>query len=182
MRHFTSLLMIAALLSVSSLPMLPQTPVCHAAEANAECSTCHTDDAIDPHAKHEEVAHMMHGKQGMEIHHQSSEHQPMQHEKSVHDHGDMNHQMESDDHQMHQQPDSMHQHKSALSTAEKECRIECGCGCNSSVDGFPQALSPHIIPVIHFETGEQITRIEPEAFPALQSTINAVPPPPPKHS
>jgi len=182
MRRITSLLMIAALLSVSSLPMLPLTSVCHAAESNAECGSCHTDDAIGSHAKHEEHAHLMHGKSDMEMHHQSSEHQTMQHEKDSHDHGNMNQHKESDDHQMHQQPDSQHQHKATLSVAEKECRIECGCGCNQSVDGFPQVLSPHLISAINFEADDQIVRIEPETFPALQSTVKAVPPPPPKRS
>jgi hypothetical protein len=182
MRRITSLLMIAALLSVSSLPMLPQAAVCHAAENNAECDTCHSDEAIGLQAKHEEHAHLIHGKSDMEMHHNSDEHQTMQHEKNAHDHGNMNQHKESDDHQMHKQPDSLHKHKAALSASEQACRIECGCGCNRSVDGFPQVLSPHLIPVINFETVEQIVRIEPELFPTLYSLTEAIPPPPPKRS
>ena len=182
MRRTTSLLMIAALLSVSSLPMLPQTPVCHAAESNAECDTCHADEAIELHTKHEEHAHLTDGKSGMEMHRNSDEHQAIQHEQNSHDHGNMNHHKGSDDHQIHQQSDSLHKNKVALSATEKECRIECGCGCNRSVDGFPQVLSPHLISTINFETGEQIVRIDPELFPPLSSSTEAIPPPPPKHS
>lgn len=182
MRRITSLLMVAALLSVSSLPMLPQTPLCHAAESNAECDTCHADETVERNTRHEEHAHLIHEKSGMEMRHNSDEHQAIQHDKNSHDHGNMNHHKESGDHQMHQQPDSLHKNRVALSTVEKECRIECGCGCNRSVDGFPQALSPHLIPTINFETGEQIVRIDSELFPPLSSLIEAIPPPPPKHS
>jgi hypothetical protein len=182
MRRTTSLLMIAALLSVSSLPMLPQTPVCHAAESNAECDTCHADEAIELHTKHEEHAHLTDEKSGMEMHRNSDEHQTMQHEQNSHDHGNMNHHEGSDDHQMHQQSDSLHKNRVALSAAEQACRIECGCGCNRSVDGFPQVLSPHLISTINFKTGEQIVRIDPELFPVLSSWTEAIPPPPPKHS
>lgn len=182
MRRITSLLIIAALLSVSGLPMLPQTPVCHAAESNAECNTCHADEAIELHTKYEEHAHLMHKKSGMEMHHNSDRHQAVQHETNSHDHGNMNHHKESGDHQMHQQSDSLHKGRVALSAAEKECRIECGCGCNRSVDGFPQVLSPHLIPTINFKPGEQIVRVNPELFPPLSSLTEAIPPPPPKHS
>ncbi len=182
MHRITSLLMIAALLSVSSLPMLPQTPVCHAAESNAECDTCHADETIEDHTRHEELAHLIHGKSGLEMHHKSGNHRTIEHEKNSHDHGNIKHHEGSDDHQMHQPSDSLHKNRVTLSAAEQACRIECGCGCNRSVDGFPQVLSPHLIPTINFETGEQIVRIDPELFPALPSLTEAIPPPPPKHS
>jgi len=180
MRRFTSLLMIAALLSVSSLPMLPQTPACHAAEANAACDTCHPQENMNTTA-HDMHAHMMHGS-GMEMqqsmdHNNHGDHDAMmRHDSPKHSDHDQNHH----DHQNIEQPKEMHKHQKQLSAVEKECRIECGCGCNRSVDGFPQVLSPHIVPVINFETVEQVARIEPESFPALQSFIEAVPPPPPK--
>ncbi|MCF7822039.1 MAG: hypothetical protein K9M17_06315 [Mariprofundaceae bacterium] len=182
MRRITSLLMIAALLSVSSLPMLPQTPVCHAAESNAENDTCHADETIELCSKHEELAHLTHGKSDMEMHHNSDGHQAIEHDKNSHDHGNMNQQKEPDDHQIHQQPDSLHKHEATLSVAEQSCRIECGCGCNQGVDGFPQALSPHLTSAINFKTDEQVVRIEPEIVPALRSIEKAIPPRPPKHA
>jgi len=183
MRRITSLIMIAALLSVTSLPLLPQAKICHAAEHNADCGTCHTDPGVA--GSSEELAHAMHAP-GMASEH--SEHKMQQgHQHGSHD-GNMHHENsgQSQDHrQMHQhrdieQPEMMHKHRKQLTSAEKECRIECGCGCNRSVDGFPHLLAPHLATVIKFENGERIVRSEPEYFPAPQSLTLSNPPPPPK--
>ncbi|MDT8376554.1 MAG: hypothetical protein RQ867_07410 [Mariprofundaceae bacterium] len=182
MRRIISLLMVTALLTVSSLPALTQVPVCHAAESNAKYDICHADGAIECHAGYEEHAHLIHGKTGMQMHHSNGEQQPKQHEKNGHDHGDVNHHKKSDDRQTDPQPDSLHKHKTALSAAEKICRIECGCGCNRSVDGFPQALSPHLIPATDSETAEQIVRIDAELFPIQHALAAATPSPPPRRS
>jgi len=51
MRRFVALAMIAALVSVSSLPLLPKPLVCvHAAERLADCTSCHDKPAAMHHA------------------------------------------------------------------------------------------------------------------------------------
>jgi hypothetical protein len=181
MRRITSLFMIAVLVSVTSLPLLPTAAVCHAAEANAECDTCHPASTgnDDPHQMH---AHMMHGS-GMEMQH-SMEHNNhhdghgsmMQHEAPKHsDHDNMQH-----EHQNIEQPQEMHKHQKQLSAAEKDCRIECGCGCNRSLDGFPSLLAPHVTSNSDLNMDEPMAQVEPVPFPALHSFVSNNPPPPPK--
>jgi len=153
MRRIISLITIAALLSVTSVPLFPKAAVCHAAEANTDCDSCHTDTSAD-HAMH---AHNMH----QDMHPASEDDGQMQHDHI-------------------NKPEEMHKHQKKLSAAEKECRVECGCGCNRSVDGLPYLLAPHIAVTIQFETGEQSARIEPENYPALNSLTLSNPPPPPR--
>jgi len=180
MRRITSLIMIVAILSVTGIPVLPKASLCHAAEANSDCDTCHTDE----HASHQQMAHAMHApgtrmEHGMDhdIEHEGhGNHDAMQHEQNSHRHHDGQMQNEQ---KIEQQP-QMHMHQKQLSAAEKDCRIECGCGCNRSVDGFPHLLAPHVATTIQFETGEQIARIEPAIYPVLYSLKLNDPPPPPE--
>lgn len=186
MRRITSLVMIVALLSITSIPLLPQ-----AAQGSAYCVSCHSEPSpglVPIDQNHAGMIHDsdMHGSNmhdsGMEMQH-GMEHDnhdelaSMMHhdspEQSGHDH-------QGHDHQNIDQHNGIHIQKKHLSAAEQECRIECGCGCNRSIDGFPQVLSPHVTPTTEFETDEQLVRIDPEIFPALQSIEWTVPPPPPK--
>lgn len=157
MRRIISMITIAALLSVSSVPLLPKAAICHAAEANTGCETCHTDAQGSADMNHE-----MHG---------------MDHHHGMHD-GNSHHQMAQAE--TVNKPEQMHSHKKPLSAAEKECRLECGCGCNHSVDGMPHLLAPHVATTLQFETGEQIARAEPAAYPAFQAVTLNNPPPPPR--
>jgi len=42
---------------------------------------------------------------------------------------------------MHMNTDA-HRQKSGL--ALDDCKIECACGCHSSIDSLPQLLAPHL--------------------------------------
>lgn len=180
MRRIISMVTIAALLSVSTVPLLPKRAVCHAAETNTDCGTCHTGD----HASHDMVAHSMHApgdamtEHGME----TDEHRHGPHDRDMHqpDPAGAEHEMKMQQPRDIEQPQQMHKHHKKLSAAEKECRIECGCGCNHSVDGMPHLLAPHIASTNQFETGEQFACIEPASHPVLCSLILNNPPPPPK--
>lgn len=127
---------------------------------------------------------MMHGssmemQHSMEHNNHHDKHGSMMHNDSP-EHNGHDHQL--NDHQNIDPHNGIHKQKKRLTAAERECRIECACGCNRSVDGFPQVLSPHVTPSTDFETDEQIVRIEPETFPALQSIEWTVPLPPPKQT
>ncbi|MDQ7011097.1 MAG: hypothetical protein Q9M29_04695 [Mariprofundaceae bacterium] len=109
MRRFVALALVAALVSVSSIPLLPGPAVCaFAAERVAEgCDSCHAD---------------------MQMHEM---HTGMPHAASQHD--------------MHAAPAEIsHAHQAKLSPAAQDCRIECGCGCHHSAEGFPNILAPHV--------------------------------------
>jgi len=109
MRRFVALALIAALVSVSSIPLLPGAAVCaFAAERVAEdCNSCHTD---------------------MQMHQM---------------HAGMSHAVSRND--MHAAPaEASHAHQAKLSPAAQNCRIECGCGCHHSAEGFPNVLAPHV--------------------------------------
>ncbi len=183
MRRITSLFMVMVMVSVTSLPMLPKAAVCHAAEANAGCDTCHPQAATgEMESVHDMHAHMMHGSD-MEMqrsmdhnNHHDNHDSMMNHDSPKHS----DHDKKQHDHQNIEQPQEMHKHQKQLSSAEKECRIECGCGCNRSVDGFPNLLSPHVTSITEFKLGEPDVRIEPLLFPELPSLVTTVPPPPPK--
>ncbi|MDX8402813.1 MAG: hypothetical protein R8K54_00210 [Mariprofundaceae bacterium] len=136
MRRIVSLFIIAALLSVTSLPLLPQASLCHAAESITDLSTSHSKKTS---------THSMH--------HDSSE-----------------------------QLKAHHKQQKRLSEAEKECRIECGCGCNRSVDGFPQVLSPHLTSTIYVKNSEKAVRVKEHTFSTLTSLSIKVPLPPPELS
>lgn len=46
---------------------------------------------------------------------------------------------------MHAAPaEASHAHQEKLSPAAQDCRIECGCGCHHSAEGFPNILAPHV--------------------------------------
>ncbi len=166
MRRITSLFMIAVLVSVTSVPLLPKAAICHAAEANAGCDTCHPVKAAIHEHTHLQTGPGMGMRQSMAHngHHGSMIHRDM----SKHS-----------DHNM-EQPKEMHRHQNQLSAAEKSCRIECGCGCHRSADGFPHLLAPHIAAIDQFNVDEQIVRAEQVTYPAPRSIILANPPPPPK--
>jgi len=136
MHRIVSLFTIVALLSVTSLPLLPETSLCHAAESITDRGTSYSKNAS---------THSMH-------------------------------------HDSHKQIKTTHKHTKRLSTAEKECRIECGCGCKRSVDGFPQVLSPHLTSTIYVKHKEQTVRVEEHSFLALTSLNFKVPLPPPELS
>ncbi len=179
MRRMISLVMVATLLSVTSLPLLPQAAICHALENRADCDTCHLQEvhagsdmhAISEHSIHAPGMEMPHG-----MTHNHDMHSSMMHHESTH----AGHDKQLHDQRNSEQAKGLHKHHKQLSAAERECRIECGCGCNRSLDGFPQVLSPHITPSIEFKTGERTVRIQPEAFPALHTLERDIPPPPPK--
>jgi len=67
-------------------------------------------------------------------------------------------------------------------TKEKapRCRIECGCGCNSSPDKFPVLLTPHI--PASFQSSITIEKNQAEATSAAALITSSTPPniPPPR--
>lgn len=158
MRRITSLFMIVVLVSITSLPVLPKAAVCHAAEANAACDTCHPQESVANSSIHDMHAQM--------IHHDAPKHSD--HDQKQHDHQNM------------EQPKEMHKHQKQLSAAEKGCRIECGCGCNHSMDGLPNLLSPHLTSATGLEVGESTVRIEVTLFSERPLLTATVPSPPPK--
>jgi len=172
MRRITSMIMIAVLLSVTGIPMLPKAAVCHAAEATADCDTCHTGEHADAMPMQHSNGHAMNHQMNSQMNHTGhGNHVAMQQEPAMHQgHPDTPQQIEQ----------SQHKHKKALSSAEKECRIECGCGCNRSADGLPNLLAPHIASSIQFETIGHFARIEPATYPGPHSLNLNNPPPPPK--
>jgi len=99
MRRFVALALVAALVCVSSIPLLPGPAVCaFAAEHAAEdCDSCHADMLM--HDMHAGMAHAA---------------------------------------------EDAHAHHARLSPAAQDCRIECGCGCHHSAEGFPNILAPHV--------------------------------------
>ncbi len=139
MRRFIALGMIAALLSVSSLPLLPSSVACaHGVGQMENCDDCH-----------EGMNHSMTMKHGTE-------------------------------HSMHHDDAASHQHSKKLSPAEKECRIECGCGCNASLDNLPYQLAPHALAPV-FKLTPEFTAVEPVALASQMVFFPAAPPsPPPK--
>ena len=116
MRRITSLIMIVALLSVTSLPLLPQAAVCHAAESNVECDTCHPQAAgSDTASIHDMHAHMMHGsdmemKSSMDHNNHHDAHDTIMHHDSPKHH---EHDKKQHDHQNIQKPEELHKHKAA---------------------------------------------------------------------
>ncbi|MES0371017.1 MAG: hypothetical protein ABUK11_01955 [Mariprofundaceae bacterium] len=204
MHRTISLVMIVTLLSITSIPLLPS-----AAEGRGYCVSCHSEpapglvpieqghtgmhdsDILDSeiHSSMEmqhDMGHDMGHGAGHDMAHsdQHNEHASMMHHESTEQNsGDhQGHDHQGHDHQNIDQHNGGQIQKKHLTAAEQECRIQCGCGCNRNVDGFPQVLSPHVTPTTEFEHDEQIVRIEPETFPALQSIDLTTPLPPPKRS
>ncbi len=181
MHRIISLIMITALLSVTSLPLIPQAAVCHGTENSADCAICHsqaTNTETSPtHAMHTPDTNMQHDMGHNTLQKSAMDHHsPKQDRHNGHD----GHIKKSYEHQNIETPKAPHKHQKKLSTAEKECRIECGCGCNRSLDGFPQVLSPHVSSAIHFEADDHRPHSIPENFPTLHALESSVSPPPPK--
>lgn len=153
MRRFVALAIIASLLSVSSIPLLPGASHCaHAAEAvtDEDCTSCHTGKMVEqavpaPSKGHEKCPEMASAQP--EMHHSD-------------------HAMHMD-HTMAQAAEADHKHHQ-LTEAERECRIECGCGCNRVTKGFPLLLSPHVASSVDFDssisvsTAPAIFQLQPE--------------------
>jgi len=100
---------------------------------------------------------------------------------TAHDmHADMMHGSGMEMQHSMEQPKEMHKHQKQLSAAEKNCRIECGCGCNHSADGLPNLLSPHVSSTSEFKMNKPTARIEPTTLPALHTFVSSDPSPPPK--
>ena len=139
MKRVVSLMLIAALLSVSGLPLLPTPAACaHGVELMEDCGDCH---------------------EGM-------------------DHGmTMNHGM---DQGMHHDDSASHQHSKKLSPTEKECRIECGCGCNASLDGLPHQLAPHSPSAVDIGLLTPEYDLSATVLSVPESYIARLPTPPPK--
>jgi len=165
MRRITSLIMIAALLSVSGIPVLPKAAVCHAAEHTSDCNTCHNGEHAMRHEAH--------------ANHDAEQQQMMAHQGHHDHHAAMESATATQSAEAEAQP-QMHKHQKPLSAGEKECRIECGCGCNHSADGLPHLLAPHVASIVLFESGEQFARTESASYPVLYSFTLNNPSPPPK--
>ncbi|MDX8384816.1 MAG: hypothetical protein R8M45_12100 [Ghiorsea sp.] len=74
-----------------------------------------------------------------------------------------------------------HQAVQLLADAESICIIECGCGCNSDPDIFPQGLTPHL-PSTHFHN-DNITSFRQAVELTSEQANILLPPdnPPPKN-
>jgi len=74
------------------------------------------------------------------------------------------------------------QHGPALNLAANTCRIECACGCHSSMEPLPNLLAPHA-PCVQNSTLislEDVTIALP--FPKLTPLASVVPSPPPRNA
>jgi len=73
-------------------------------------------------------------------------------------------------------------HGPALNLAADTCRIECACGCHSSMEPLPNLLAPHA-PCV-----QSSSLISPEdvaitlPFPGLTLLASVVPSPPPRNA
>jgi len=73
------------------------------------------------------------------------------------------------------------QHSSALDLAADTCRIECACGCHSSMDPLPNLLAPHA-PCVQSSmliSTEDVALALP--FLSLTPLTSVVPSPPPRN-
>ncbi|MDX8394599.1 MAG: hypothetical protein R8K21_08490 [Mariprofundales bacterium] len=133
LRRAISLLLIAAFLSVTGIPMLPTPPACASGSCDADMAA-----AMDKN-----MDHMLHHN-GLE---QNNEHQHI---------------------------------KKKLRKKADTCYIECGCGCNRSIDGLPQLLAPHIATCI-LQNKIDLQSISPVSITALlTSYISPILLPPPR--
>ena len=148
MKRFLALSLVAAILSVSSIPLLPNQPVCaHAGERMEDCAGCHGDMA----ATHN--AHAM-GHDGG-------------HKHSGHELAEQNTPM-------------AHKHDRAMTDGEKECRIECGCGCHRSADGLPLLLSNHVTVSVKLNHPISVSIANAEPFITPEEYTVRIPIPPPQ--
>ncbi|MDX8396177.1 MAG: hypothetical protein R8K22_07180 [Mariprofundaceae bacterium] len=150
MRRFFSLVLIAALLSVTSIPLLPEQARCaHAAEQLEDCDSCHDESIVTDMSAHDEMPADM-DMSSMSLNLASSE------------------------------VVVSHKHNKELSTAAVECRIECGCGCHRSLDGFPQVLAPHMTPHVYMDESMTVLSAVKTALPSLVPFVEPVSTPPPR--
>jgi len=159
MKRSLALLLIAAILSVSSIPLLPQQLVCaHASDRNDQCTQCHGDPTShDEHSMHN--AHQSHHSgHGSHTGHPGS--------------ADMSHENELST----QMPD----HDRMLTEMEQECRIECGCGCHRSADGLPFLFSHHLTASVKLNHPISVSISDTEFFGVPEEHAVRVPLPPPQ--
>lgn len=161
MRRFVALAIIASILSVSSIPLLPGSVRCaHAAEAmaNKDHTSCHIGGMAE---------HAMHAA-------------PRNHEM-CHDMAPSRPEMHHADHAAVQSAPAAHRHHQ-LTEAERECRIECGCGCNRITKGFPLLLSPHVASTVAFDSSISVSAAPAVFQPQPEERVLRIPVPPPQHS
>lgn len=178
MRRFVALALVASILSVSSIPMLPGATLCaHAAEVagSEDCSDCHGGNAMMQTMPGQGMGHEM-------CHDMVAPPQQMDHGNHSMDHHAMaaDHSSHHGDHATMQQP-AAHGPKK-FTEAERECRIECGCGCNRVAKGFPLLLSPHVTVSIDFDSSVSVS--DASELPAAEMSERArrIPVPPPQIS
>ncbi|MDX8389439.1 MAG: hypothetical protein R8M38_03015 [Mariprofundaceae bacterium] len=74
-----------------------------------------------------------------------------------------------------------HQHDKKLTASEKQCRIECGCGCHRSVDSLPTLFPPHLTPLSPEVVAKEGLAISVVSISRpLEAVDISVPTPPPK--
>ena len=93
-----------------------------------------------------------------------------------HQHGTVPH----DDATKHE--DVKHEHGNALAGDWQKQRIECGCGCNRSIDTLPHLLAPHTVAVAQFQIEMLPVQIEVQLSPVLITEAPRIPVPPPQLS
>jgi len=118
MRRFVSLFVIAALLSVSSVPLVSAVACEMPAAAGVSAADGLPGDMQDQHDHHAMTMH-----DGMDS--MPSGTAMSQTDVAVPD--------------IH----AGHDHSAALTGDWQHCRIECGCGCHRSIDSLPHLLAPH---------------------------------------
>jgi hypothetical protein len=152
MRKTVAMILAIAVLGVSAVPIIPGQPVCvHAAERVEDCEPCHDTPAghkmLDAGQYHD-MGHAAYGSMD-----------------------DTSHNAGRDE---TAKTGSSHQHNNEMSLAGAECRIECGCGCHSSVDGLPHLLAPHTVSLMDGTVTLDIVRLdwaaEPSAVPVCPHT------------
>lgn len=177
MRRFVALALIASLLSVSSIPLLPGASHCaHAAEAvgGEDCTDCHNGKAVMESMPAEDMGHEMCHEMAPPPKRQTHADHAMDHHAAASDHTSHH-----GDHAM-QQPAAHPQHQ--LTEAERECRIECGCGCNRIAKGFPLLLSPHVTASMDFDSSISVSAALDLPQAALTERARRIPIPPPQIS
>jgi hypothetical protein len=80
------------------------------------------------------------------------------------------------------QQQGRHDHAMALIGDWQNDRIECGCGCHSSVDSLPHLLAPHMASDAVRMTGQLSIKVSLQPGMAWQSSPVRVPLPPPQYN
>ncbi len=174
MRRILASLLSVVIVLFSSIPIIQAKPACHSAAMAASVSLQALLDDPEHGRSMGGACHGMHAS--APLHHDDDlEMSGMSLNESAFDSTDdavATVQMEA----------SIHGHeKQTLSEGERECRIECGCGCNRTVDGFPQFLAPHIPVSVNMDQQMLVQRVVAAHYAVTLLDAPSIESPPPKY-